>query len=115
MNEALDLTTDADIDAALEEAKNLPPASAAISAEYIRSLDIVQIKIDDGSRLTIPCEQLQGLESATPAQLAHIEIFGGNDIAWPELDVDHYLPHLLSGKYASEKWKQARKHQIVAA
>jgi hypothetical protein len=107
--------TDADIDAALEAAKGLPPEPVAIAAEYIRSLDLVQIKIDDGSRLTIPREQLQGLENATPEQLAHIEIFGGNDIAWPDLNVDHYLPHLLAGRYASEKWKLAHKRHSVAA
>lgn len=107
--------TDADIDAALEDAKHLPPEPAALSGEYNRALDLIILKIDDGSRLTIPREQLQGLEDATPEQLAHIEIFGGNDIAWPELDVDHYLPHLLAGKYSTERWKQSRKPQSIAA
>jgi hypothetical protein len=109
--------SDAEIDAWLEEARQdtSPPDPSALSAEYIRSLDLVLIKIDDGSRLTIPREQMQGLENATPEQLAHIEIFGGNDIAWPDLDVDHYLPHLMAGEYSSESWKQARKQQTVAA
>jgi hypothetical protein len=107
--------TDADIDAALEDAKDLPPEPAALSGEYVPALDLIILKIDDGSRLVIQRELLQGLENATPAQLAHIEIFGGNDIAWPDLDVDHYLPHLLAGKYSSERWKQSRKQQPVAA
>lgn len=107
--EVIDLTTDAEIDAAIAAANELPDLPVAISAEYIRSLDLVLLKIDDGSRLSIPREQLQGLESATPAQLANIQIFGGTDIAWPDLDVDHYLPHLLEGKYATEKWKQEHR------
>jgi hypothetical protein len=107
--------TDADIDAALEDAKDLPYEPSALSGEYNRALDIIILRIDDGSRLTIPREQLQGLENATPEQLAHIEIFGGNDIAWPDLDVDHYLPHLLAGRYGTERWKQKRKQQPLAA
>jgi len=109
--------THEELDAFLEQARldDTPGDPAALSAEYIRSLDLVLIKIDDGSRLTIPREQLQGLEEATPEQLAHIEIFGGDDISWPELDVDHYLPHLMARKYASERWNEARKHSQPAA
>lgn len=109
------LTTDEEIDAAIAAAADLPDEPAALSAEYIHSLDLVLIKIDDGSRLSIPREQLQGLENATPDQLANIQIFGGNDIAWPDLDVDHYLPYLLEGKYATEKWKQAHRPQRATA
>jgi hypothetical protein len=109
--------TDAEVDAWLEEARQdtSAPDPSALSAEYIRSLDLVLIKMDNDSRLVIPREQLQGLENATPDQLAHIEIFGGNDIAWPALDVDHYLPHLLAGRYSTERWKQSRKPQPIAA
>jgi hypothetical protein len=109
--------TDAEIDAFLEKARNdtSPPSPSAVFAEYVQSLDLVLIKISDGSRLAIPREQLQGLENATPQQLAHIEIFGTTDIAWPDLDVDHYLPHLMAGEYSSEAWKQSRKQHSVAA
>ncbi len=112
---ARDLTTDADIEAALERARNEPPLPAALSAEYNRELDAIVIKVDDGRRLLIPREQMQGLEEATDAQLAQIEIFAGVDIAWPQLDVDHYLPYLLEGRYATENWTQARQKQVVAA
>ncbi len=110
-----DLTTDADIDAALERARNAPPVPLAISAEYKRDLDVVVIHVDDGRRLFIPREELQGLEDATAEQLADIQIFGGLDIAWPQLDVDHYLLYLLKGEYSTERWKESRKRQAVAA
>jgi hypothetical protein len=110
-------TTEEELDAILERVRldPEPDEPTALSAEYIRSLDLILLKLDDGSRLAIPREQLQGLEYATPDQLAHIEIFGGLDIAWPDLDVDHYLPYLLEGKYSTEKWKKARKEQSIAA
>jgi len=110
------ITTDEEIDAALEQAKLMPEWPRALSAEYHRDLDLIVLKIDNGERLVIPREQLQGLENATEAQLSDIQIFSGQDIAWPQLDVDHYLPYLLEGKYASEKWKKARRQkQGVAA
>jgi len=108
-------TTDEKIDAALERAKNEPELPCALSAEYDSRLDLVILHIDDGHRLVIPREEMQGLENATEAQLSEIEIHAGVDIAWPQLDVDHYLPYLLEGKYATERWKQERKHHKVAA
>jgi len=115
MAQGRDLTTQADIDAARERARNEPADPEALSATYDPRLDLIILRIDDGSRLVIPREEMQGLEDATEAQLSHIEIFGGLDIAWPDLDVDHYLPYLMEGKYATERWKQSRKQHPVAA
>ena len=109
--------TDEEIDTWLEEACNdkSPLDPEAISAEYVRSLDVVVIKIDNGTRLVIQRELLEGLENATAEQLADIEIISGNIIGWTSLDVHHYLPRLLEGKYSSERWKQSRKPQPLAA
>ncbi len=110
-----DLTTGADIDAALERAKNEPRTPMALSASYDRDLDVIVLHIDNGRRLVIPREDMQGLEDATPEQIAHIEIFGGLDIAWPQLDLDHYLPALMEGIYGSDKWMQSLERRAVAA
>jgi hypothetical protein len=108
-------TTDAEIDAALELAKSLPPEPHALSGEYNRELDLIILRLDDGRRLVLPREQMQGLQNATEAQLAHIEIFGGTDIAWPSLDVDHNLRSLLVGRYGSEKWMKSLQRDTVTA
>ena len=107
--------TDADIEAALEDARTLPPEAQAVSGEYNRELDLIILRLNDGRRLVLPREQMQGLQNATEAQLAHIEIFGGTDIAWPDLDVDHNLRSLLVGRYGAEKWMQSLENQHVAA
>ena len=99
-------TTDAEIDAALEEAKRLPPLPRALSAEYDPSLDVVVLKVDNGRQYVIPREALQGLQQASREQLSDIQIFGGTDIAWPQLDVDHHLLALMDGIYGSVKWMQ---------
>jgi hypothetical protein len=108
-------TTDEEVDAALERAQNAPELTRALTAEYKTDADVIVLHLDNGRRLIIPREDLQGLEGATPLQIAHIEIFGGLDVAWPDLDLDHYLPALTERKYGSEKWMQSLQHRTVAA
>lgn len=129
MDEWTCITTDEEIDAALEAAKLLPPEPHALTGKYVPDLDLILLGLNDGRRLAIPREQLQGLQNATPAQIAHIEIFGGTDICWPELDLDHHLRSLIVGRYGSAKWmeslqakwqqtleaQQAAEHETVAA
>lgn len=109
--------TDEDIDAWLEEARNdtSSPDPAPTSAEYNRALDVIVIKIDNGTRLVIPRELMEGLEDATPEELADIEIIGTQIIGWTTLDVHHHIERLMAGKYSTERWKQAHKPQPVAA
>ena len=109
-------TTDEEIDAAIERAKLLPERPTAISAEYIGgNADVVVLRLSTGGRLTIPREELQGLQDATEAQLSEIEIFAGLDIAWPQLDVNHYLPYLMQHQYGSDAWMQTLAQRGVAA
>src|ERR1700712_3261798 len=107
LSEAVDLTTDQEIDDALERAKYLPDLPHAISPGYDTGLDAIVIGLQGGRRLLLPRKELQGLESATEAEISEIEIHGGTDIAWPKLDVDHYLPHLVLGQYGSSKWMRS--------
>ena len=105
----LDPDIEGQLDRDLEDAKNQPDRPMAVRAEYNRDFDMIILRLDTGRRLLIPREELQGLENASESQLSQIEIHAGVDIAWPQLDVDHYLPHLLEGKYASERWQQSRE------
>ena len=110
-------TTDEELDAIL--AANLldtsPPDPEATSAEYNPALDVIVIKINNGTRLVIPREQMQGLENATPEELSDIEVIGGQIIGWTTLDVHHHIERLMAGKYATERWKQTRTQHAVAA
>ena len=104
MASANSLTMDEDIDAALERAHHEPDLLGATSASYNESLDAIVIVLEGGRRLLIPRLELEGLEQATGEQLAQIEIHAGLGLAWPQLDVDHYLPYLLAGQYGSNAW-----------
>jgi len=101
------ITTDADIDLALEQVKEMPDELLAVSAEYKagHDLDMLILKLSDGSRRLIPRENIEGLQDATRAQIAHIEIIGhGTGIQWPELDLDLYVSAMLQSVYGSKRW-----------
>ena len=98
--------TIAEIDAAIAQAKIYdlyrPKAIAAI---YRAEDDVFVIKFLTGVELTIPRMLLQGLENATPAQLAEVEIVDfQSGLHWESLDVDHYILSLLEGFFGSRKW-----------
>jgi len=55
----------------------------------------------------------QGLDSATPWQLAEIELSpSGLGLHFPRLDADLYIPGLLNGLMGSAQWMAARLGSI---
>jgi hypothetical protein len=101
------LTTDAEIDRAIERARQLRMEPLVTQVEYRpgTGLDLFILKLTDGRRYVIPREELQGMQSATSEQLARVEILGGGaGLHWPALDVDLYVPGLLRGVYGNKKW-----------
>jgi len=101
------VTSDAEIDRALARAKELKGEPRVTDVEYGPGpgLDLLILKLNDGHRHVIPREDLQGLQSATREQIAHVEILGGGTgLHWPDLDVDFYVPSLLRGVYGTKKW-----------
>lgn len=113
--DVIDLTTDEEIDAALEAARHLPPEPVAVSAEWNRALDVIMLRLDNGRRLVIPRENMQGLQDATPEQIADVQIFFGVDICWPQLDLDHNLRSLLKGRYGNDRWMEDLEQPSAAA
>ena len=101
------ITTDAEIDAAIQRASAVADEPRVISLEYRpgRGLDLLILQMSDGHRCVLPREDLQGLQNATREQVAKIEILGqGTGLHWPLLNVDLYVPALLSGIYGTRRW-----------
>jgi hypothetical protein len=101
------VTTDAEIDRAIERARIRRGEALVTAVEYRPGpgLDLFILKLSDGSRHVIPREDLQGLQSAAKDQVARVEILGGGTgLHWPALDVDFYVPGLLRGVYGNRKW-----------
>jgi hypothetical protein len=77
----------------------------AIHARYDRRVSRVIVCLDNGLELAFPPRLAQGLEHATPADLAIIEISPlGDGLHWPAIDADLYVPGLLQGVFGSKSW-----------
>ena len=101
------ISTDEEIDQAIEDAKGLESELRVTEVEYRPGarLDLFILKLSDGHRQLIPREDLQGLQGATKEQIATVEILGdGTGLHWPKLNLDHYVPGLLRRIYGTSRW-----------
>jgi hypothetical protein len=81
----------------------------AVSARFVRHRARVVIALDNGLELAFPPRMAEGLEHATAAELADIEISASGDgLHWPALDADLYIPSLLRGVFGSRSWMARR-------
>jgi hypothetical protein len=105
MDKHRDVTTNAEIDAALGRAKVHDNDPVAKTVQYVPSLKLLIVGLTNGRRLVIPVEDIQGLEKAKHRQLKNHELHGrGTDISFPEIDVDLYVPALIEGVYGNRRW-----------
>jgi hypothetical protein len=103
--EARMITTDAEIDAAIERAKLLDGEPLAKQVQYVPRFKLLIVELTNGRRLALPIEDLQGLENAPAKQLQNIEILGlGTGINFPDIDVGFYVPSLIEGVYGNRRW-----------
>lgn len=103
--------SDAEIDAALEEARHAPEEIQILEAEFHSQpgLEFLRLKLSDGRLLLIPREELGELKNATAEQAKDLKILTpGVSVWWPQLDDGLYLADFL--KY---RWKQ-EPHPVAA-
>ena len=99
------VTTDAEIEAALERAKLHDGDPLARTVEHIPALNLLIVGLSNHRRLVLPIEDLQGLGNATHKQIQNYELLGrGTGIGFPDLDVDLYVPALIEGVYGNRRW-----------
>jgi len=105
------VTTDEEIDAALEEARTAPEEVQILEAEFHSQsgLEFLRLRLSDGRMLLIPREELGELKNATTEQAKDIMILTpGASVWWPQLDDGLYLADFLE-----YRWR--KKPQAVAA
>ena len=95
------------IDSAIARARQFEAHDPrVIKVQYETKEDLVSLSFSDGLKVSIPRNQLQGLERANRTQLSKIEIVGhGTGLHWPALDVDHYVLGLLEHKFGTKRWR----------
>ncbi len=97
-----DVTTDEEIDAAIERAKAFESFPRIVEAVYRPEpgFEFLMLKLDNGARLLIPREELSELKNATAEQASEIRIVPqGRGIWWPQIDDGLYLPNFLEHRW----------------
>lgn len=95
--------TDAELEAALargQAARGSEPR--AVRASYDPKAGRVVIDLANGCVFAFPPHLAEGLEAATPEQLAEVEVLGtGAGVHWEALDVDLSVAGLLAGLFGT--------------
>ncbi len=98
------------LQAAIDKARAVGEALAAtepraVKAWYAADTERVFIELNNGVVMGFPYQLLQGLDDATPKQLAEVELTPtGSGLHWETLDVDLGVPQLVSGLFGSKAW-----------
>ena len=75
------------------------------AARYDEAKGEVTVELVSGCTYKFPARLVQGLSGATHEELALVEVQGrGFNLHWPELDVDLYVPALVSGVFGTRDW-----------
>jgi hypothetical protein len=90
-------------------AHRLTTTPTVVTARYDPDTDRVIMGLSNHLEVSFPAHEVQGLETATAADLEQIEINPpGFGLHFPTLDADLYVPALLQGVFGSERWMAAR-------
>ncbi len=82
----------------------------AAGAAYDAGRDRVVVRLTTGAQLVLVPREVEGLQHATPQELAQIEVTElGLGIHFPRLDADLYVPALAKGILGSRHWMAARR------
>ncbi len=121
MNNTISAELQAEIDRAREVGAALDASeSRAVKAWYAADTEQIFIELKTEIVIGFPYQQLQGLENATPKQLAEVEITPtGYGLHWESLDVDLGVPQLVAGLFGTkagmaELGRQGGKSKSVA-
>lgn len=101
--------TSAERQAAIDKAREVGAELAKTEPRAVRAwfdnIDRIFIELNSGIVMGFPYIQLQGLDNATPQQLAEVEITpSGYGLHWESLDVDLAVPQLVTGIFGNKSW-----------
>ncbi len=80
-----------------------------VSARFDAASERVIVDFANGASFMFPARALEGLEQATLAQLAEVELLGETGLHWESLDVDFTITGLMSGIFGSRAFMDAQR------
>ncbi len=99
-------TTDMDLQAAEERGKMMIETEPrARTVRYDTTTGRIELELVNGCTYGFPAQLIQDLQGADAGGLANVEVDGiGFNLHWPDLDVDLYVPALVSGIFGTRDW-----------
>jgi hypothetical protein len=80
-----------------------------IGVRYDDTSSRLVITFTNGAIFMVPARLLEGLEHASDADLAKVELLGETGLHWEDLDVDFTISGLMSGIFGSRAFMEARR------
>ncbi|NKN39796.1 DUF2442 domain-containing protein [Agrobacterium sp. a22-2] len=101
-------------DAELIEAKQRWQAERAerpapVSVDYDPVSGRITVEFTNGAAFMVPARALEGLEEASDAQLAEVELLGETGLHWESLDIDYTISGLMSGVFGTRAFMEAQR------
>lgn len=88
----------------------------AAAARYDAKTDRVIVDLTNGATFAFPPRLVEGLEDASPAEIAEVEVIGrGFGLHWETLDLDYTVPGLVNGVFGTAKWMAAKAGRTSSA
>jgi len=85
-------------------------------ARYETETGRVVLELMNGCTYSFPTALVQGLRDVAPDDLAEVEIDGvGFNLQFPSIDVDLYIPSLLSGIFGTRAWMTRELARIAGS
>lgn len=85
------------------KAERSEPAAQAV--RYDNTASQIVLDLIDGSSISFPLSYVEGLEDASPAEIADIRLLpGGDALRWDSLDIDLGVPEIVSGIFGTRAW-----------
>jgi Protein of unknown function (DUF2442) len=82
----------------------------ARAAGYHRASGRIHVELTNGCSFAFPARLAQGLDAASDAELAEVEILGlGLGLHWERLDVDLSVPGLLAGMFGTKAFMDRQR------
>jgi hypothetical protein len=99
------IATDAEIDAAIERAKDCDKDPLARTVKYVKHHNLLIIGLNNGQRLVLPLEDVPELAKVTKKQFENWELLGrGTAINFPDVDIALPIDGIIEGVYGHRRW-----------
>ena len=96
-------TTDHEIDEALDRVEGYSDEYYLVNVAYRPEQGLLELTLNDGARLLVPCEDLSELKGASPEQIADFTMEPrGLHIWWHQIDDGIYFPEFLEFRWGNK-------------